>query len=173
MTLRFLAWGRRALLCSALLLAALGLLIARAPEQVPLDTDLAADADPSALDRIVVERRAALAVLPADADPLSRAKAEAMLADAQRTLAELDGAAGAAEEALRLYTSAGRLLRSMAEPRPDLLGHVELHRGEVLDLLGQTRESASAFQAAQEAFAAAGLPVMAEVAEQRFSELTQ
>lgn len=173
MTLRFSAWVRRALLCSVLLMVALGLLIARAPEQVSVDTDLAADADPSALDRIVVERRAALAALPADADPLSRAQAEVMLADAERTLAELDGAAGAAEEALRLYSSAGRRLRSVAEPRLDLLGHVELHRGEVLTLLGRTPESASAFRTARDAFTAAGLPIMAEVAEQRLSRFTQ
>lgn len=173
MTPRFSAWVRRALLCSVLLLSALGLLIARAPERAPSEAGLAADSDPLALGRIVAERRAALAALSADADPLSRAKTEVMLADAERTLAQMEGELGAAEAALRLYSSAGDRLRSEADPRLDLLGHVELHRGEVLDLLGRTHEAAAAFLAAQKAFAIAGLPVMAEVAEQRLSELSR
>ncbi|WP_119169393.1 hypothetical protein [Algihabitans albus] len=157
-------WFRRTGLIAVLSLAALGLLIARAPERS------SEDPDPAALTRMVAERAATLANLPADAGPLRRAEAETMLADAQRTLAQLDGAPGAAEAALELYVLAGRRLRSAAGSRQDLLGHVELHRGEVLTLLGRHRRAAAAYRSAIGAFSAAGQPVLAEVAQRRLSE---
>ena len=163
---RFLIWLRRLAVLGLFAVIGLGLLIARAPERTASGVDTASP-DPAALERLIVEREADLARLPASADSLRRAEAEAMLADAQRAVAELDDAPGAAEAALALYDRAGRRLRQARAPRPDLLGHVELHRGEVLTLLGRSGEALAAYQVAEEVFTTAGRPLMAEIARQR------
>lgn len=164
----FLIWLRRIAVLGFVAVIGLGLLIARAPERAVPAPDIARP-DAAALERLSDQRAADLARLPASADPLRRAEAEAMLADVQRALAELDDAPGAAEAALALYDRAGRRLRQARRPRPDLLGHVELHRGEVLTLLGRSGEALAAYRAAEEVFTAAGRPLMAEIARQRLT----
>ena len=164
----FLIWLRRIAVFGFVAVIGLGLLIARAPER-DISAPHIARPDAAALERLSGERAADLARLPASADPLRRAEAEAMLADVQRALAELDDAPGAAEAALALYDRAGRRLRQAREPPLDLLGHVELHRGEVLTLLGRSGEATAAYRAAEEVFTTAGRPLMAEIARQRLA----
>jgi hypothetical protein len=162
MTRSPLVWLRRGLLLAGFGLAGLAALIAAAPERP-------GHPDPDALPALVAARQAALAALAADAPPAVRAEAEAMLADARRTVAQLDGDAGAARAALALYDRARGRLRGAG--RPDLLGHVELHRGELLAAAGRVDAARTALAAAQAAFAAAGRPLVARTAAQRLDAL--